>query len=287
MIICSCKAVRQAEIVAYLPKLNPCLPLADLSAKTGAVTDCGSCKESVRDMMAKFEGNEARRSAAARIHADARGIIFYSDFKGVLAERDGADPFARGDETLKRNMAALHRYGARLYAVISIEGGLEEARGMASLFGSAELFALATDHGRRLFVNESGMPAREWIASLCDDDGFQAWEQINAGRFKQWNPEKIDRKSLLRFLLSEITFARAALKTAPLRAVISAGERGSDFATFPRQMNGVANYRLLTDENADSLIAGEDGGGTSMLLPANALSRGIGEVIRSVDAAAS
>jgi bacterioferritin-associated ferredoxin len=287
MIFCSCKAVRQSEVIAHLSKLNPCLPLADLGAKTGATTDCGTCKDSVRDMMAKFEGNEARRSAAARIHAGERDVVFYSDFKGALAGRDGLDPFLPDDAGLEDNLAALRRHGARFYSVISIEGSLQEAREMAPHLEGVNLFALALDRGRRLFVNESGASAPEWIASLGDADVFQPWERINEGRFKKWNPAKIDRKALLRFLLSEITFVRSALKVPPLKAAISMGPRHSDFVSFPREINGVTNYRLLTDDKAGSLAPEDGGGERSMILSANALAAGIDEVMRSVDAGAA
>lgn len=266
MILCSCKAVRQQEVLNQLPKLNPCLPLADLSAKTGAATDCGTCHRDVETLVARYEGAEANRTAAENIHADGRNVLVYSDFEDALPP-------------------VLSHHAERIYPVISIVGGLDEAQTMAPSLGAVNLFALALDHGRMLFMNHAGLPSDRWIASLSEGDAFPAWTQINQGRFRKWNPDKIDRKALLRFLVSEIEFIRGALNVAPLKTVVSTGPYGSDFFSFPDRVGGIPHHRILAGENTPVPPTSARIPERSLILSAGSLAQGFEDLMRSIDSA--
>jgi hypothetical protein len=90
---------------------------------------------------------------------------------------------------------------------------------------------------------------------------------------------------LLRFLISEITYARDALHVPPLKAILSAGASGSDFASFSREILGIPHHRLLTDENIPGPFHPAGAEARLTVLSATVLGRGIDDAMLSVDSA--
>ena len=77
-------------------------------------------------------------------------------------------------------------------------------------------------------------PAEAWLSSLGENDAFDAWAQIKAGLFGKWHAGKTDAKTLLRFLVSEITFVRGVLEVSALQGITIAGDW--DATPFPKEI---------------------------------------------------
>jgi hypothetical protein len=207
LLLCSCQRVSQKTLVRHLPKLNPCLPLADLGAKSGFAKTCGNCRDSFGEEIDKVASRDKRFHAVQAIHSSQRQLLFYSDFSAIQSN-------------LPQTVAALNSHQDQLYSVLNFEGSLQAAQTESPHLGDLNLFALAVDEGRKLFVNAAQNPAQQWLATLQDHDEFSAWAQIQKGEWRRWNPNLREDDTLLRFLLSEVIFIREALNVLPLAAVV-------------------------------------------------------------------
>lgn len=266
MIVCSCHAVNQAKILQQLPNLNPVLPRADLNLKTRAGTDCGACQPDLRNIMAQNEIFTADISRTKSVHAMDRNIVFYSDL----------------DDDLISSFAFAQQHSHRFYSVVGLSGIIEDVHRAAPQLGEMKLFALALEQGRQLYLNESGLPAEEWLATLSEDDAFQPWRQINQGLFRKWNPKKIDQKALLRFLVSEIAFVRDVLGVPPLQAMLTAASSQSRLSSFPHKYADIPNYQILIKKDSVPETLSENTGSQLLVLSAEELADGIDRHVQSI-----
>lgn len=240
MILCHCYGINTSGFLSQLPNLNPCLPLADLGEKIGAGADCGACIKTYRKQL-KVAHAQDSNLLTAKIHSANRQSVLFASFDEVLINAAKQTSTEQG----ANNQSLVGNQAESFYTIANLPGGLETAQDILPFIEGAKLFAITTDNGKKLFVNDTLLETSLWLATLDESKEFSPWKKINQGSHRRWKPKKIDEQMLLKFLISEITFVRKAMDLPELQRVVTISSRNDVMSQWADKISRLPVFKIF------------------------------------------